>query len=44
MLTNGYTLAISGCDTLRRLGIQFRPSANNVCDTNYHEHCIGALA
>ena len=33
--------AISGRDTLRLLGIWFRPFANNVCDTKYHKRCSG---
>ena len=43
MLANGIKLAISGHDTLRPLGIYFRPFANSVHDTKYHKRCIGAL-
>ena len=36
MLTNGIILAISGCDTLRPLGIEIRPFTHSVCDTKDH--------
>ena len=39
MLMNGILVAISRRDTLRPLGIQFRPLANSVCDTKYHKRC-----
>ena len=39
MVMNGNILAISGRDTLRPLGIWFRPFANSVCDTTYHKRC-----
>ena len=41
MFTNEIILAISRRDTLRPLDIQFRPSANSVCDTKYHKRCSG---
>ena len=40
VLTNGIVLAISGCDTLRPLGIYFRPFANSVRDTIYHNNIV----
>ena len=39
MLANDSTLAFSGCDTLRLLGILFRPFAKRVHDTKYHKWC-----
>ena len=38
MLTIEIRLTFSGGDTLRPLDIYFRPFANIVCDTKYHEH------
>ena len=40
MLTNGIILVISRCDTLRPLGILFRPFTNNVHGTKYHNHVL----
>ena len=37
MLTNDIILAISECDTLKPLGIEFRHFANSVLDTKYHK-------
>jgi hypothetical protein len=34
---NGITLPISRYDTLRPLGIYFRPLANNICGFIYHK-------
>ena len=39
MLMNGIILIISKHDTLKPLGIQFRPFANSVRDTKYHKRC-----
>ena len=39
MVMNGIILAISGRDTLRPLGILFRPWANSVRDTKYNKRC-----
>ena len=39
MLINGVILAINRHDTLRPLGIQFRPFTNSACDTKYHKWC-----
>ena len=39
MLTNNIILAISGCDTLRPLGIWFKPFANSVREPKYHKQC-----
>ena len=39
MLTNGTILALSMRDTLRSLGMWFRPFANSVHDTKYHKQC-----
>ena len=36
-MTNDIILAISRCDTLKPLGILFRPFANSVHDTKYHK-------
>jgi hypothetical protein len=41
MLTNNIILGISGHDTLKSLGIHFRPFANSICDTKYHNQCNG---
>jgi hypothetical protein len=38
MLTNNFILAISGRNTLRPLGIQFRPFANSVQYIKYCNH------
>ena len=41
MLTNGIILAISKRDTLKPLGIYFRPFANRpfIHDTKYYKQC-----
>ena len=36
---SGIILAISGRDTLRPLGIRFRPFANGVRGTKHHKRC-----
>jgi hypothetical protein len=41
MLTNNIILVITKLDTLRPLGICFRPFANNECDTKHHKQCSG---
>ena len=43
MLMNGIILAISKRDTQRALSIQFKPFANNACDTKYHTKWCRAL-
>ena len=37
MLRNGIMLTINARDTLKPLGIQFRPFANSVHDTKYQK-------
>jgi hypothetical protein len=47
MLTNGIILAINDRDTLRPLGLKFKPFANRLHDTKYHKQCskkIGSQA
>ena len=39
MVTNGIILTISGRDTLKPLGIWFRPFTNNVHYSKYHKRC-----
>ena len=43
MSRNGIVLAINGHDTLRPLGIWFRPFANGAHDTKYHKWYTCAL-
>ena len=43
MLTNSIILAICRRDTLRPLGIQFRPFANSVRDTKDHRRRLRLL-
>ena len=41
MLTSCIILAISGCDTLRPLGISFWRFSNSVRHTKHHKRCSG---
>ena len=38
-MTNSNMLTITWHDTIRPLGIQFRPFVNNVSDTKFHKQC-----